>query len=80
MVKLSPSEIEKKLKQQFPKWSVSKDDKLHREIKFSNFVEAFGFMTQVALFAEQMDHHPEWFNVYNRVIIDMTTHSVGGDF
>ncbi len=54
-------------------WSVV-DGKLHREFKFKNFVQAFGFMTQVAIEANTMDHHPEWFNVYNKVIIDLMTH------
>ena len=52
--------------------------KLRREFAFANFVEAFGFMTQIALHAEKMDHHPEWFNVYNRVEVDLTTHDAGG--
>jgi len=52
--------------------------KLHRDFKFSNFVEAFGFMTRVAIVAEKMDHHPEWSNVYNRVRVDLTTHDAGG--
>ena len=52
--------------------------KLHRQFKFANFVEAFGFMTQVAIVAEKMDHHPEWSNVYNRVEVDLTTHDAGG--
>ncbi len=52
--------------------------KLHREFKFGDFVEAFGFMSRVALAAERMDHHPEWFNVYNRVSIDLTTHDCDG--
>jgi 4a-hydroxytetrahydrobiopterin dehydratase len=55
-----------------------KDDKLHRQLKFKNFVQAFGFMTQAAIVVEQMNHHPEWSNVYNRVTIDLTTHEVGG--
>jgi 4a-hydroxytetrahydrobiopterin dehydratase len=55
-----------------------KNEKLHREIKFKNFIQAFGFMTQVAILAEQMDHHPEWFNVYSRVKIDLTTHEASG--
>jgi 4a-hydroxytetrahydrobiopterin dehydratase len=54
------------------------DGKLHRDFQFANFVEAFGFMTQVALVAEKMDHHPEWSNVYNRVSVDLTTHDVDG--
>ena len=58
-------------------WSL-KDEKIHCEYKFNNFVSAFGFMTQVALIAEHNNHHPEWFNVYNKVIIDLTTHEAGG--
>lgn len=52
--------------------------KLHREFKFGNFIDAFSFMTRVALAAERMDHHPEWFNVYNRVVIDLRTHDCDG--
>jgi 4a-hydroxytetrahydrobiopterin dehydratase len=51
---------------------------LRREFVFADFVQAFGFMTQLALAAEKRDHHPEWFNVYNRVDITLTTHDVGG--
>ena len=51
---------------------------MHRELKFTDFVEAFAFMSSVALVAEKMDHHPDWSNVYNRVIIDLWTHDVGG--
>lgn len=58
-------------------WTVA-NNKLHREFVFNSFVEAFGFMTQVALIAEQSNHHPEWFNVYNKVRIDLTTHEAGG--
>ena len=54
------------------------DGKLHREFQFRNFVEAFGFMSRVALVAEKMNHHPEWFNVWNTVRIDLSTHDVGG--
>ena len=54
------------------------DGKLQRTFVFTDFVAAFGFMTRVALLAEKMDHHPEWFNVYNRVRVELTTHDVGG--
>lgn len=51
---------------------------LRRELQFANFSEAFGFMTRVAMIAEQLNHHPEWSNVYNRVQIAITTHDAGG--
>jgi 4a-hydroxytetrahydrobiopterin dehydratase len=60
-----------------PAWSVV-DGKLHRELRFPSFIEAFGFMTRAALVAQSMDHHPEWSNVYGTVVIDLTTHSAGG--
>lgn len=47
-------------------------------LKFADFAEAFGFMTRIAILAEKADHHPEWFNVYNRLDIKLTTHDVGG--
>ena len=53
-------------------------DKLHRALAFDNFVAAWGFMNQVALLAEKMDHHPEWSNVYGKVEINLTTHDAGG--
>jgi 4a-hydroxytetrahydrobiopterin dehydratase len=52
--------------------------KIHKEFTFPDFVHAFGFMAGVALVAEQMNHHPEWSNVYNRVVIDLHTHDAGG--
>jgi 4a-hydroxytetrahydrobiopterin dehydratase len=58
-------------------WTIQ-SGKLHREYRFNSFVEAFGFMSSLALVAESMGHHPEWFNVYNRVVIDLTTHDSGG--
>jgi 4a-hydroxytetrahydrobiopterin dehydratase len=54
------------------------DGRLHRDLVFADFVEAFGFMTKVALVAEAMDHHPQWSNVWNRVSIDLVTHDTGG--
>lgn len=53
-------------------------DAIQRSFKFKNFNEAWGFMTRVALMAEKSDHHPEWFNVYNRVDILLSTHDCGG--
>jgi len=62
---------------QLPGWSLV-NGKLHRELRFADFSEAFGFMARVALAAEQLGHHPEWSNVWNRVVIDLTTHDSGG--
>lgn len=53
------------------------DNKLKRTFEFDNFVQAFGFMTKVAFLAEKMDHHPNWSNVYNQVIIELSTHDQG---
>jgi 4a-hydroxytetrahydrobiopterin dehydratase len=58
-------------------WKVV-NGKLHQEYVCKDFVTAFGNMTRVALVAEAMNHHPEWFNVWNKVVIDLTTHSVKG--
>ncbi len=73
---LSAAELKNALNQ-LEGWT-EKDGKLHRQFQFNSFVEAFGFMSSVALVAESMGHHPEWFNVYNRVTIDLTTHDAGG--
>lgn len=60
-------------------WSLAREGKaIERTFKFGNFSEAWGFMNRVALLAEAQDHHPEWFNVYNRVEITLTTHDAGG--
>ena len=53
-------------------------DAIQKSFKFANFIDAFGFMTKAAIHAEQMNHHPEWFNVYNRVEVTLTTHDVDG--
>jgi 4a-hydroxytetrahydrobiopterin dehydratase len=74
--KLTEEEILQRLAA-LPDWTIA-DGKLHREFVFDGFVAAFAFMTALALVAERMDHHPEWFNVYNRVVIDLTTHDAGG--
>jgi 4a-hydroxytetrahydrobiopterin dehydratase len=60
-------------------WSDVKDrDAISRTFTFSDFNEAFGFMTRAALVAEKLDHHPEWFNVYDRVEVTLATHDAGG--
>ncbi|WP_271439163.1 4a-hydroxytetrahydrobiopterin dehydratase [Pontixanthobacter luteolus] len=60
-------------------WTLGRDGAaIERTFKFANFVEAFGFMTSVAILAEKQDHHPEWFNVYKRVEITLTTHDADG--
>jgi 4a-hydroxytetrahydrobiopterin dehydratase len=58
-------------------WAVV-EGKLHKEYKFADFIHAFGFMATAALAIEKMGHHPEWFNVYNRVTVDLTTHDAQG--
>lgn len=74
--KLSEAEVTEALGG-LPGWEL-REGKLHRELVFRNFNEAFGFMTRAALLAEKMNHHPEWFNVFKKVRIDLTTHDVGG--
>lgn len=59
------------------KWEL-KNGKIHRSFEFKDFYEAFGFMTQVAIYTEKINHHPEWFNVYNKVLVALTTHDFGG--
>jgi 4a-hydroxytetrahydrobiopterin dehydratase len=58
-------------------WSIV-GDKLHREFKFAGFPEAFGFMSAVAVVAESMNHHPDWSNSWNKVVVELITHSLGG--
>ena len=76
MAKLSASDIQSALVS-LSGWELV-NGKLHRDYKFSDFIHAFGFMTTAALAIEKMNHHPEWCNVYNRVIVDLNTHSAGG--
>ncbi|MHB1988500.1 MAG: 4a-hydroxytetrahydrobiopterin dehydratase [Acidimicrobiales bacterium] len=79
---LEPAEIERRLAGSLASWRVTdmdeKGPRLERELLFGGFVEAFSFMTAVALKAEKMNHHPEWSNVYNRVHIVLRTHDAGG--
>lgn len=73
--------LNKKERQAFlsswPDWSIDQET-LKRKYVFENFVEAFGFMTHVALLAERMNHHPQWSNVYKQLTIELTTHEAGG--
>ncbi len=73
---LTPTEIERRLAT-LPQWSVV-DGKLHRELTFRDFNEAFGFMARAALGAEKLDHHPDWSNSWNKVVVDIVSHAVGG--
>ena len=74
--KLTQAELERSL-EGLPGWELL-NGKLHREFKFSSFAEAIGWMTSVAIFAEKIDHHPEWSNVYSRVTVDLITHDLDG--
>ena len=76
--KLSESERESSLNQ-LSGWNLVQDrDAITKSFQFKTFSQAFGFMTRVALIAEKLNHHPEWFNVYNRVDITLSTHDAGG--
>ena len=74
--KLSEAEVRARLSE-IPGWELV-EGKLHKTFRFASFVQAFGFMSSVALVAEAMNHHPDWTNVYNRVTIALNTHDVGG--
>lgn len=80
-IKLNPEQIEKSLSALNERgtgcWTLEKEH-LRRAFVFEDFAQAFGFMTKVALLAEEMDHHPNWENVFNRVSIALTTHDLGG--
>ncbi|WP_032112301.1 4a-hydroxytetrahydrobiopterin dehydratase [Candidatus Paracaedibacter symbiosus] len=76
--KLTKNEINS-ISSQLPDWKLSDDQlSIGKSVEFKDFTQAFSFMTKVALVAEKMDHHPEWFNVYNKVSICLTTHDCGG--
>ncbi len=74
--RMSSEDIAQHLRQ-LPDWALQQNT-LRRSFEFADFVEAFGFMSQVALLAERNDHHPDWSNVYNRVVINLSTHAAGG--
>jgi 4a-hydroxytetrahydrobiopterin dehydratase len=74
--RLAADEIQARL-DALPGWSLS-EDRIRKEYEFGSFVEAFAFMTRCAEVAEDLGHHPEWSNVYNRVTVELTTHDAGG--
>lgn len=73
---LDADEVTQRLTE-LPGWTVA-GGKLHREYRFADFVEAFGFMASAALVAERLNHHPAWSNVWSTVVVDLTTHDAGG--
>lgn len=73
---LPTEEIDARLRDQ-PGWALV-DGALHREVEFTDFAEAFAFMTRVADAAERLDHHPDWSNSWNKVVIDIVSHAAGG--
>jgi 4a-hydroxytetrahydrobiopterin dehydratase len=78
MAKLTIEELRNALKR-LPDWELVKDrEAITRKFQFVDFDAAFAFMTRVALLAAKMDHHPEWFNVYNKVDVTLATHDAGG--
>ena len=76
LAKLSDEQIQTAL-QDLEGWSVV-EGKLHKEFQFSDFNEAFGFMARASMHIEKMNHHPEWFNVYNKLVVDLMTHDASG--
>jgi len=76
LTKLSDDQIETALND-LDGWSIV-NGKLHKEFEFSDFNEAFEFMTRGSVHMEKINHHPEWFNVYNKLVVDLMTHDVGG--
>ncbi|MDR3783067.1 MAG: 4a-hydroxytetrahydrobiopterin dehydratase [Candidatus Nitrosotalea sp.] len=76
MMRLSDEQIKTELSG-LSGWSVV-NGKLHKDFVFDDFIETFGFMTRAAIHIEKMNHHPEWFNVYNKLSVDLVTHDAGG--
>ena len=76
MIRLSSESIDHELKN-LKGWMVV-NNKICKEFEFDDFNQAFGFMTRAAMHIEKMNHHPEWFNVYNKIMVDLTTHDAGG--
>ena len=76
---LSSDDLSKLIDQEALDWKIIEDGKkIKKTFKFKSFIEAFSFMSKIAIYAEKMDHHPEWSNVYNKVEICLTTHDAGG--
>ncbi|MET0727163.1 MAG: 4a-hydroxytetrahydrobiopterin dehydratase [Acidimicrobiales bacterium] len=73
---LPADEVERRLEER-PEWTLV-DGRLHRDLTFADFTEAFAFMTRTAAAAERLDHHPDWSNSWNKVVIDITSHAAGG--
>ncbi len=76
LAKLTEEQIQKELAN-LQGWSVV-NGKLHKDFVFADFIEAFGFMSRAAIHIEKMNHHPEWFNVYNKIKVELVTHDAGG--
>ncbi len=74
--RLSEGQIKKEISS-LQGWNVI-NGKLHKDFAFKDYVEAFGFMCRASIHIEKMNHHPEWFNVYNKISVDLTTHDAGG--
>ncbi len=76
LTKLTEEQIKKELVN-LQGWNVV-NGKLHKDFVFEDFIEAFGFMSRAAIHIEKMNHHPEWFNVYNKIKVELVTHDAGG--
>ena len=74
--KLSDEQVRKEITN-ISGWNII-NGKLHKDFVFKDFIDAFGFMSRAAIHIEKMNHHPEWFNVYNKIKVDLVTHDAGG--